>query len=106
MSNKSNKNGLEELGLCHLQKHATVSTKGQVVIPKQIRQALNIRPQDKLIFSLKNKKIEAVLVPNLNKVRGMLKKPEQEAASVEQMHRSVRTAVSCKYRQENSGKEE
>jgi hypothetical protein len=36
----------------------------------------------------------------------MLKKPEQEAASVEQMHRSVRTAVSCKYRQENSGKEE
>jgi len=33
----------------------TVSTKGQVAIPREIRKALHIRPRDKILFDLEGR---------------------------------------------------
>jgi AbrB family looped-hinge helix DNA binding protein len=42
---------------------ATLTTKGQVTVPVEIRRALDLKAQDKLIFRLANGKIEVEPLP-------------------------------------------
>jgi AbrB family looped-hinge helix DNA binding protein len=51
----------------------TISPKYQVVIPREIREALHLQPGEKLhVFRYQNR-LEFVLVKNIKKMRGFLK---------------------------------
>lgn len=49
---------------------STVTTKGQVTIPKAIRDLLNIRPNDKVDFMREGNKVFLVPVKTLKDLRG------------------------------------
>jgi antitoxin PrlF len=52
---------------------STVTTKGQVTIPKQIREALNISPNDKVDFVQEGEKIVMIPLKPLQSFRGAVK---------------------------------
>jgi len=49
---------------------STVTTKGQVTIPKSIRERYGIRPQDKIDFRIEGDRIVLVVVKTLRDLRG------------------------------------
>lgn len=52
---------------------ATISSKYQVVIPREIRERFDLRPGQKLMFIPYNNTLRLVVVPPVEKARGMLK---------------------------------
>jgi len=52
---------------------STVTTKGQVTIPKEIREALNITPNDKVDFVQEGEKIVMIPLKPLKSFRGAVK---------------------------------
>jgi AbrB family looped-hinge helix DNA binding protein len=51
----------------------TVSSKYQIVIPKEIREAMGIKPGDKIRIFRYNGRLELVPVRDIRKMRGWLK---------------------------------
>ena len=51
----------------------TISSKYQVVIPKEVREKFNLKPGQKLVFIPFRGTLRVVIVPPLEKARGMLK---------------------------------
>jgi len=51
----------------------TVSTKYQVVIPRDIREKFNIKPGQRVKFICYNNDIHMVIVPDVKNARGFLK---------------------------------
>jgi AbrB family looped-hinge helix DNA binding protein len=51
----------------------TISSKYQVVIPREIREQFNLRPGQKLAFIPYNGTLRVVIVPPMKEARGMLK---------------------------------
>ncbi|MBS3056207.1 MAG: AbrB/MazE/SpoVT family DNA-binding domain-containing protein [Candidatus Aenigmarchaeota archaeon] len=51
----------------------TISSKFQVVIPKQIRENMELRPKEKMVIIEKQGTIHLVPVENIKKLRGFLK---------------------------------
>ncbi len=51
---------------------ATISSKYQVVIPKQVRQQFGIKPGLKLVFIPYKKTLRVVIVPSIEEARGFL----------------------------------
>jgi AbrB family looped-hinge helix DNA binding protein len=51
----------------------TISSKYQVVIPKEIREKFNLKPGQKLVFIPFNGTLRVVVVPPIQEARGMLK---------------------------------
>ena len=51
----------------------TISSKYQVVIPREIREQFNLRPGQKLAFIPYNGTLRVVIVPSMEEARGMLK---------------------------------
>ena len=51
----------------------TVSPKFQIVIPKQIRQKLEIKPGQKLQVFQSGNRIEYIIIKNISTARGFLK---------------------------------
>jgi len=51
----------------------TISQKGQIVVPKKIRDLLNLKPADILVISIKNDAIVAKPVSSTNEIFGMFK---------------------------------
>ncbi|HSQ38682.1 MAG TPA: AbrB/MazE/SpoVT family DNA-binding domain-containing protein [Anaerolineales bacterium] len=51
----------------------TISSKYQVVIPKEVREKFNLKPGQKLVFIPFQGTLRVVIVPPLEKARGMLK---------------------------------
>ncbi|MBT9438587.1 MAG: AbrB/MazE/SpoVT family DNA-binding domain-containing protein [Desulfobacterales bacterium] len=49
---------------------ATITSKGQVTIPKAIRNVLNIRPKDKIDFVRRGDKVFLVPIKTLKDLRG------------------------------------
>ena len=61
----------------------TIKSKGQVTVPKPIRDRLHLRPGDKLDFPLDEDnglRVEPVTVP-MTRLKGMLPKPERPITS-------------------------
>ena len=52
---------------------ATISPKYQVVIPRELRENLNLRPGEKVEFLQYENRIEMIPVRDIKKMRGFLK---------------------------------
>ena len=71
---------------------ATVTTKGQITIPKAVRDSLMLNAGDKVEFIVTDKR-EALMKPISKKVDdvfGMLRKPGRKPVSVEEMNQAIR----------------
>ena len=71
-----------------------MTTKGQITIPKAVREALGLRPGHRLVFRLLDDGT-VLLAPetvDLTTLRGCLKAP-QPGVTIEEMKRAVRTAA-------------
>jgi antitoxin PrlF len=70
---------------------ATVTTKGQVTIPKQIREALQIRPNDKVDFVREGERIVMVPLKSLQQFRGAVR--ARKAITFEEERARAKTSV-------------
>ena len=52
---------------------ATISSKYQVVIPREIREKFKLKPGQKIMFIPYNKTLRVVIIPSIEKARGLLK---------------------------------
>nr|VFJ61100.1 MAG: looped-hinge helix DNA binding domain-containing protein, AbrB family [Candidatus Kentron sp. FW] len=71
---------------------ATVTSKGQITIPKSVRDALRLQVGDRVAFVVHGQ--GALLTPiskSVDEVFGMLKKPDISPRTIEEMNRAVRT---------------
>lgn len=71
---------------------ATLTSKGQLVIPKAIREYLHLHPGDRIDFIIQDNG-EVVIRPavaNVHELKGMLKKPGRKPVSVEAMLTAIR----------------
>lgn len=82
---------------------ATITSKGQVTIPKAIREALGLDTGDKIEITL-NKQGGAVILPSkpparlsVDDVFGMLHNPDQKTVSVAEMNQGIAQAVSARF---------
>ncbi len=71
---------------------ATLSTKGQVVVPKNIRDELGLHPGDQLDFELQENGHILVrpATVDIRSLEGILHRPGQKALSVEEMNEIIR----------------
>lgn len=80
---------------------ATITSKGQVTVPKNIRDQLNITAGTQLDFTLNND--GTISVRPLNRtalsIVGILKRPGQKAVTIEQMNDTIAEATSERYQQ-------
>ena len=51
----------------------TISSKYQVVIPREVREQFDLKPGRKIIFVPENGTLRVVVVPTIAQARGMLK---------------------------------
>ena len=51
----------------------TISSKYQVVIPREVREQFSLKPGQKIMFIPYNNILHVVIVPSLKQARGMLK---------------------------------
>jgi AbrB family looped-hinge helix DNA binding protein len=51
----------------------TISSKYQIVIPREVREQFNLKPGQKIMFIPYQKSIRLVIVPPIEDARGMLK---------------------------------
>jgi AbrB family looped-hinge helix DNA binding protein len=51
----------------------TISSKYQVVIPREIREKFKLEPGQKIMFIPYNKTLRVVIIPPIEKARGLLK---------------------------------
>ena len=74
---------------------ATMTTKGQITIPKVVRDKLKLAAGDKVEFVLSDKK-EALIRPvskRVDDVFGLLHKPDRKTVSVEKMNEGIRRKI-------------
>ncbi len=79
---------------------ATITTKGQVTIPKTIRDSLKLNAGDKIEIIVKEKK-EALIRPVSKKVDEVfckLQRPGRTPASIEDMDKAVRDRMKDKFK--------
>ena len=71
---------------------STITSKGQITIPKAVRDALKLNAGDKIEFVVTDKR-EALIRPiskKVDEVFGILHKPDQKKVSVEEMNEGIR----------------
>ena len=79
---------------------ATLTSKGQTTIPKEIREKLGLKPGTKLHFNLMPDGTISVRAKTgtLNDLAGILRRPGMRAATVEEMNEAVARAVVVRYK--------
>lgn len=70
---------------------ATITSKGQTSIPKEIRDKLNLRPGDRISFIIEadGKVYIQPLNVHVEELSGILYKPDREVISIEQMNEAI-----------------
>ncbi len=79
---------------------ATLTTKGQVTIPKLIRDALKLNTGDKIEIIVTDKR-EAIIRPVSKKVDDIfckLHNPQRKTASIEEMQQAIKNRMKAKYK--------
>lgn len=89
----------------NLNKTATVSSKGQVVIPKAIRDRLNIKAQDQLTFMVDRENIIIYPQTRLEDMQGRFFRQDQKPISLQHMKKIIKQAVQKKYGAKNGRKD-
>ena len=51
----------------------TISSKYQIVIPREVREYFNLKPGQKIMFIRYQKSLRLVIVPSIQEARGILK---------------------------------
>ncbi|MDR9417170.1 MAG: AbrB/MazE/SpoVT family DNA-binding domain-containing protein [Gracilimonas sp.] len=79
---------------------ATITSKGQVTIPKKIRDKLGLKPGDKLRFELNEQgKLEVTTKTySIMDTAGILYRPGQKAKTVEEMDEGIAEYFREKYK--------
>jgi AbrB family looped-hinge helix DNA binding protein len=79
--------------------YSTITSKGQVTIPRQIREKLELKVGDKLNFQYQKNGtvLLAVASKKVNEVYGMLAYRAKKPVSVEQMNEGIRNHIRNKY---------
>ena len=74
---------------------ATLTSKGQTTIPKEIRDFLGIGPGDKLDFVVESdgRVILRAATLDVRQLRGMLKRSGRKAVTLEEMDKAVAAGV-------------
>lgn len=70
---------------------ATLTSKGQITIPKIVRESLGLRTGDRVSFVLRDR-AGALLTPvskSIDEVYGRLHRPGTKARSVDEMNRAI-----------------
>ena len=78
---------------------ATITTKGQITIPKAIRDSLMLSAGDKIEFVVIDNR-EALIRPvskKVDEVFGMLQKQDRKAFSVVEMNKKLRQKLKDRY---------
>lgn len=70
---------------------ATITSKGQVTIPKKIREKLNLNPGDKILFTETEEGDVKISTQkkSIHELRGILHRPGQQAKSVQEMNEGI-----------------
>ena len=79
---------------------ATITTKGQVTIPKKIRESLQLNTGDKIEFVLTDNK-QALIKPvsvKVDEVYGTLHNPQRKPVSIETMDTAIRKKMKDSFR--------
>ncbi len=63
---------------------ATISSKYQVVIPREIREKFKLKPGQKIMFIPYNTTLRVVIIPPIEKARGLLKGIDTEVQREEE----------------------
>jgi AbrB family looped-hinge helix DNA binding protein len=82
----------------------TITSKGQVTIPKAIRDALGVGPGDRVLF-VRHDDGTVVVQPetvDVRSLKGMLKRYVTRPVSVEEMNEAVAEAAADRYRRATS----
>ena len=75
---------------------STLTQKGQVAIPKPIRDYFNLKASDKLIFKVKDNSIVAKPVSTVDQMRGIVK--TNKVLTKKEMKKIIRDAVVEKFK--------
>ncbi len=62
----------------------TISSKYQIVIPREVREKFNLKPGQKVMFIPYQKSIRLVIVPSIKEARGMFKGINMDALREEE----------------------
>ena len=79
---------------------STITGKGQITIPNQVRAKLNLKPGDKIEFRHAKDEAAVYFVPWKNKTRevfGMLSRKGEKALSTEDMDHAIAERVKKEY---------
>jgi AbrB family looped-hinge helix DNA binding protein len=71
---------------------ATLSSKGQMVIPKSLREQLGLKPGDSVDFIIQENG-DVLIRPaaqDVQKLKGMLYRPGRKPVSIEAMNRAIK----------------
>jgi len=79
---------------------STITQKGQVAIPKAIRDYFNIKPSDKIYFEVKNDNIIARRLSSIDEMRGIVK--TSKILSKIEYKKKIKRAVLQKFRRKEA----
>lgn len=69
---------------------STITSKGQITIPKEIRDLLNLRPGDRIDFIVENGRIYVQPTDvDVRSLSGLLYKPDRKPVSLEEMDAAI-----------------
>lgn len=78
---------------------STITTKGQCVVPKKIRDYMRLNPGDRVDFVIREDGEVFIrpVVLDVRELKGLLKKPGRKPVSLKEMDKAVRKrALKCK----------
>ncbi|HLR24894.1 MAG TPA: type II toxin-antitoxin system PrlF family antitoxin [Fodinibius sp.] len=78
---------------------ATLTSKGQVTIPKKIRKKLQLNPGDKILFQETEEGDVKIITrkKSIRELRGILHRPGQKKVTVEEMKEGIKQYLKKKH---------
>ena len=85
---------------------ATITSKGQITIPKRVRERLHWKTGDRLEFSIdpSGRVIIELATGDIRDLRGLLRRPGRKPVSAEQMNEAIRRRAVDDFRRITDGR--
>lgn len=78
---------------------ATITSKGQTTIPREIRERFNLRPGDKILFFVNEAgRIEIQPMLDITAVKGVLKRAGAKPVTLEQMAEAPKQGARARFK--------